>query len=170
MASVTIARPTHSPAPMSRRVPLSNLHAAVNSPLKNGLASTTVNGKRQRSASVVREIKDAQPPSKKQAVEAVIPKTPVRQKQSVTEKKAPLRRAVRVKTIIEQPQEHARGREDERTNAGRHDQVQLAQMCMWQKHYRKAFPGFVFYFENIPDELALKCYKQVKGLGSVGFE
>ena len=37
----------------------------------------------------------------------------------------------------------------------------------WQKHYRKAFPQFVFYFESVPDDIRYKFSKQVRQLGAV---
>lgn len=37
----------------------------------------------------------------------------------------------------------------------------------WQKHYRKAFPGYVFFFESIPQDVLLKAQKQISNLGAV---
>ena len=39
----------------------------------------------------------------------------------------------------------------------------------WRKHYRKAFPSFVFYFESLPADVALKASKNVASLGAVCF-
>ncbi|KAI9803582.1 MAG: hypothetical protein M1825_001925 [Sarcosagium campestre] len=36
----------------------------------------------------------------------------------------------------------------------------------WQRHYRKVFPQFVFYFESIPDDLHRRCSRQVLSLGA----
>ena len=37
----------------------------------------------------------------------------------------------------------------------------------WQKHYRKVFPYFVFYFESIPDDVRIKYSKMARILGAV---
>ena len=37
----------------------------------------------------------------------------------------------------------------------------------WQKHYRKAFPTMVFYFESVPEEVRNKCSRQIATLGAV---
>jgi hypothetical protein len=37
----------------------------------------------------------------------------------------------------------------------------------WQRHYRKAFPQFVFYFDSIPDDVRRKFSRQVIALGAV---
>ena len=37
----------------------------------------------------------------------------------------------------------------------------------WQKHYRKAFPSFSFYFESIPGDVRAKFVKQIATLGAV---
>lgn len=37
----------------------------------------------------------------------------------------------------------------------------------WQKHYRKVFPLFVFYFESVPDETRTKFVRQIRSLGAV---
>ncbi|KAI9894007.1 MAG: hypothetical protein M1814_004777 [Vezdaea aestivalis] len=42
----------------------------------------------------------------------------------------------------------------------------LENIRQWQKHYRKAFPAFVFYFEGIPDEARTKFSKQIHLLGA----
>ncbi len=37
----------------------------------------------------------------------------------------------------------------------------------WQEHYKRAFPSFVFYFENIGEETRIKCAKYARSLGAV---
>ena len=37
----------------------------------------------------------------------------------------------------------------------------------WQKHYRKMFPTFSFYFESIPEDLRARFTRQVTALGAV---
>lgn len=43
----------------------------------------------------------------------------------------------------------------------------LENVRQWQRHYRKAFPEFVFYFESVPHDVRLKCLKQLDALGAV---
>jgi hypothetical protein len=38
---------------------------------------------------------------------------------------------------------------------------------IWQKHYRKAFPQMVFYFDGLPKEQAHKLSSYIRGLGAV---
>ena len=37
----------------------------------------------------------------------------------------------------------------------------------WQKHYRRVFPMFVFYFESVPDDILSRCARQIRSLGAV---
>jgi regulatory subunit for Cdc7p protein kinase len=37
----------------------------------------------------------------------------------------------------------------------------------WQKHYRKVFPTFVFYFDSIPDDIRGRFVKQINSFGAV---
>ncbi len=45
----------------------------------------------------------------------------------------------------------------------------LENVRQWQKHYRKAFPEYVFYFDSVPYEIRYKCSKQIEALGAVSF-
>ena len=47
-------------------------------------------------------------------------------------------------------------------------QETLEGIRQWQKHYKKAFPQFVFYFEGVPEDVRQKCSKWVRTLGAVG--
>ena len=46
-------------------------------------------------------------------------------------------------------------------------QMQLDDVRQWQKHYKKLFPSFVFYFESLPEDVRANCSKYVKSLGAV---
>ena len=37
----------------------------------------------------------------------------------------------------------------------------------WQRHYRKVFPQFIFYFDSVPEDTRSKCSRQVLALGAV---
>lgn len=39
----------------------------------------------------------------------------------------------------------------------------------WQKHYRRNFPNYVFYFEGVSEEIRIKCTKQISILGAVRY-
>lgn len=43
----------------------------------------------------------------------------------------------------------------------------LDNIRQWQRHYRKAFPQFVFYFDSIPQDVRGKLARQVIALGAV---
>lgn len=38
---------------------------------------------------------------------------------------------------------------------------------LWRRHYRKAFPDFVFYFESLPPDVCIRASRQIHSLGSV---
>ncbi|RPA82910.1 hypothetical protein BJ508DRAFT_325071 [Ascobolus immersus RN42] len=166
MASVSVAQPTHSPAPtpMSRRLPLNNVPHAVNSPLKPRTVPSNYSGKRQRQdAAVENDAPAMEPPTKKQAMTAnAAPQTPVSQKTIVKEKRTSVQRKVtkqKVTTIGTKEVGVVR-----QENAQERDTRE--EVLQWQRHYRKAFPTYVIFFENIPDEQGVLLYKQVKALGS----
>ncbi|PQE27688.1 G1 S regulator protein [Rutstroemia sp. NJR-2017a BBW] len=52
------------------------------------------------------------------------------------------------------------------TKAERVPEENLESIRQWQKHYRKNFPKFVFYFESIPEDVRLKYTRQVLALGA----
>ena len=41
------------------------------------------------------------------------------------------------------------------------------QIQNWRRHYRRVFPQFVFYFDGLPAEVALKTKRILHGLGAV---
>ncbi|KAB8293865.1 hypothetical protein EYC80_009344 [Monilinia laxa] len=59
-----------------------------------------------------------------------------------------------------------RGSQQQITKADKAPEENLESIRQWQKHYRKSFPKFVFYFESIPEEVRLKYTKQVLALGA----
>lgn len=42
----------------------------------------------------------------------------------------------------------------------------LESIRQWQRHYRKQFPGFVIYFDNVPDDVRSKTLRQIQMLGA----
>ena len=163
MAAVSIPPSPHAIGMMaSRRVPLSNVPNAANSPLR------PLAGKRGRSQSNATE--DAQggqpPPNKKQILDlnAVVPRTPTRRQPQATALR-------RVDGIPEKKPQGAREREaagrttrQEKTENESQNQETIRQ---WQKHYRKVFPSYVFFFDNVPEDFLRHCSRGVAGLGAV---
>lgn len=174
MAAVSISPLPHTlPTMSTRRVPLSSNPNAANSPYRalQGAAS-----KQKRSyATIQREDAYGQPPpAKKQMLDVhQVLRTPPRQQstQSSAEGRVFTRKsnasqqssferrlvAVRDKPVQQQVV----------TKADKTTEENLDTIRQWQKHYRKIFPTFVFYFESIPEDVRLKYTKQVIALGAV---
>ncbi|ORY12879.1 Dfp1/Him1, central region-domain-containing protein [Clohesyomyces aquaticus] len=159
MAAVSIPPSPHVFSSMAnRRVPLANLQNATNSPFR----ATAVGGKRQRShASEQRDLPYGQPPpAKKQIVEVddaesrrhglgrrsgAVPNAFQRKLEAVRDVKAVPRQAEK---------------------AQRQTNENLETIRQWQRHYRKMFPQFVFYFESIPEDIRSKVSRQAHTLGA----
>ncbi|OCK77563.1 hypothetical protein K432DRAFT_303934 [Lepidopterella palustris CBS 459.81] len=142
----------------SRRVPLANVPNATNSPIRAVAAAAT---KRQRSyACDQRELTYGQPPPKKQMVEVDDaesrqglvrrsghnpPNAFTRKLEAVREAKAPTRTTEKSQKATSENLETIR---------------------QWQKHYRRIFPSFVFYFESFPEDMRIKVSRQAHLLGA----
>lgn len=149
----------------NRRVPLANLHNATNSPMR----AAAIGGKRQRShASEQRDLSYGQPPAKKLMVEtddadarrsglirrSAAPPTALTKKlEAAREQKA------EHKVVSRATRPNTRGPEVTASN--------LETIRNWQRHYRKLFPQFVFWFESVPDDIKSKVSRQAQILGSV---
>src|SRR5947207_11483488 len=161
MAAVFIQpSPQTSFAIASRRAPLANVSNAANSPHLGGLVPM----KRPRAANSQLEIDCAQPPIKKQLLdrEDVNPKSPSHKfvyhgaegkvftrKNSGTQPTAFERRLVAARD--KERQNPSRGAKYEKPSGESLDTIR-----QWQKHYRRVFPQFVFYFEGIPEDMRNK--------------
>ncbi|KAF2744603.1 hypothetical protein M011DRAFT_479643 [Sporormia fimetaria CBS 119925] len=157
MAAVAIPPSPHVVSSMNtRRVPLANLHNATNSPLRAPAAGL----KRQRSnASEQRDLPYGQPPPKKQIVEV---------DDAESRRNGLSRRSGAPATSLQRKLEAARDAKpvSKQIDAQRTLSENLSTIREWQKHYKKMFPRFVFYFESIPDDVRLKVLRQVLQLGS----
>ncbi|KAH0538002.1 hypothetical protein FGG08_005363 [Glutinoglossum americanum] len=167
MATVSISPSPQNISMMStRRVPLSSNPNAANSPFR---PQATAAGKRSRSySSVQRELPYGQPPPlKKQMMEVdqSVLRTPPRQQPSqvVFRKLANPQPGLfdRKSVTVRDRQMQQRGSKIDRTS-----RENLETIRQWQRHYRRVFPEYVFYFESIPEELRLKCSRQVLSLGA----
>ncbi|KAI5778381.1 Dfp1/Him1, central region-domain-containing protein [Geopyxis carbonaria] len=167
---------------MSRRPPLTNLPNAVNSPYQ----ITTTTSKRSRSQSGVnRDISYGQPPSKKQAVHRDVSygqpskkqvtesiRTPVRRSVGVADGRVgpPKRTTVRTRPAAGGPPAFAdigqQRKPPPRTTTEVQQQDNLETIRAWQRHYRKAFPTYIFFFESIPHDVISKAQKHISHLGA----
>ncbi|EKG11861.1 BRCT domain-containing protein [Macrophomina phaseolina MS6] len=144
----------------SRRAPLANVPNATNSPYRPHAAAAT-----KRPRSHASEQRDAaytgQPPAKKQFLEEndtearrqVLLKKAGQTQTSAAQRKLEAARDVRSShKPIDRPQKVAQDNYDT--------------IRQWQKHYRKVFPQYVFYFENIPADARARATKQILALGA----
>ncbi|CZS96116.1 related to DBF4-regulatory subunit for Cdc7p protein kinase [Rhynchosporium graminicola] len=154
----------------SKRAPLSSNPNAINSPYR--AAAATASKQKRSYATVQREEAYGQPPpAKKQMLENYQTiRTPPRQqlnqnsvegrvftrKSNASQQSAFERKLVAAR---EKPQQTVT--KAEKTTEENQDSIR-----QWQKHYRKIFPTFVFYFESISEEVRIKYTKQVVALGA----
>ncbi|KAL2012321.1 hypothetical protein VTN00DRAFT_5039 [Thermoascus crustaceus] len=156
----------------TRRPPLANVPNATNSPHRTGL----VGAKRPRVASCQVDNQYGQPPPKKQIVDRddAESRSPNRTKTTIyqsTESKVFSRRTTNSQpSAFEKKLVAAREKERQaQTKGSKHEKISaesLDTIRQWQKHYRKAFPQFVFYFDSIPEDVRNKCSRQVIALGA----
>jgi regulatory subunit for Cdc7p protein kinase len=152
-----VAAPPSQPAMTTRRVPLASLQNATNSPIRVSAAGT----KRQRShASEQRDLLYGQPPPKKQMIE--VDDAEARRHGLVRRSNAPT-------TALTRKLEAAR---ENKAPAKPVDRVQraandLETIRQWQRHYRKLFPQFSFYFDSVSEPQKDKLMSRAQILGSV---
>lgn len=156
----------------SRRVPLSNNPNAINSPFRGVSAATvTTKSKRPYANLQLEETYGQPPPAKKQIIESyqslkTPPRYPIKQTgtfglqsrkdndphQLIFERKS-------LKNIETKPS-RAVSKADWSLKDD-HESIR-----QWQKHNRRMFPNFVFYFENVASEAQVKYIKAVMSLGA----
>jgi len=153
----------------NRRAPLSSIPNAANSPYRTVAAAAS---KRSRVEAGLQEdlIYDGQNPTKRQALETRTStfRTPPRKqpllaagdglfgKRSQNKKPTAFERKLLAAKDVQEPQKIERP-------AGE----ALEGIRTWQKHYRRVFPMFVFYFESVPDDVRSRCARQIRSLGAV---
>ncbi|KAJ9667375.1 Cdc7p-Dbf4p kinase complex regulatory subunit [Coniosporium apollinis] len=134
----------------NRRVPLANLPNATNSPFR------AVNAKRKSHASDQRDLAYGQPPQKRQMVEV--------DDEEARRNNLLKRNANNPPTALQKKFEAARESKPAQTQKPTSENLETIRQ--WQRHYRKAFPQFVFYFESISDDARVKILRQVLALGA----
>jgi len=184
MAATHTLNPHDAVSMASRRAPLATMPNAVNSPFRT---SQTVAGKRTRGQ--LGENVYGQPPAKKQLLEAnneggenvdplkrtgatVISNDkldePFSTKRTSTAPPTAFERklaSVREKKPVPQTQQHQPLQRADRSQTIKGDN--LENVRQWQRHYRRQFPQFVFYFDSVPDDVRQKAIRQVRSLGAV---
>jgi regulatory subunit for Cdc7p protein kinase len=139
----------------NRRVPLSNLQNATNSPLR----APAVGGKRQRShASEQRDVPYGQPPVKKQIIEV---------DDAEARRHGLVRRSGAQPTALTRKLEAARETKAPAKQTAPRQSNDLETIRQWQRHYRKLFPQFAFYFDTVSDPQKDKLMSRARILGSV---
>ncbi|SZF00111.1 unnamed protein product [Blumeria hordei] len=171
MAAVTLSPIPESFLKMSnRRTPLSNNPSAINSPFRAVISTSTSSKQKRSHANVQREETYGQPPpAKKQMLEAHLLRTPPRflNIHSLGLNALSRKDGSNQLTLLDRKLFTARERtqnsiaKPERSVI--EDQESIRQ---WQKHYRKIFPSFVFYFENVAPDIQAKYSKAVLILGA----
>ncbi|KAH6633353.1 Dfp1/Him1, central region-domain-containing protein [Boeremia exigua] len=140
----------------NRRVPLASLQNATNSPIRAPVAG----GKRQRShASEQRDMTYGQPPQKKQMIE--VDDAEARRHGLVRRSNAPT-------TALTRKLEAARENKPPPKQAEKAQRVtnDLETIRQWQRHYRKLFPQFIFYFDSVQEPQKDKLMSRARILGS----
>jgi regulatory subunit for Cdc7p protein kinase len=173
MAAVSLSPVPHSLSAMSgRRAPLSSNPNAVNSPYRAVTSAAAAKQKRSH-ATIQREDSYAgQPPAKRQMLDSQA-RTPPRQRPShvLAEGQVFTRRPnASQPTAFERNCVAASQKSTQQAvvrKAEKPSDEGLESIRQWQKHIRRTFPRFVFYFESVSEEGRLKCTKQVTALGAV---
>ena len=188
MAEVSLSPAAHKLGNMSsRRVPLGNVPNAANSPFRSIAAPTSKRSRDQLEAQEDLSY-DLQPRAKRQALEEgriqlrTSPKKQTLQsaegrifnKRQVNAQATPFERKLlasarenKATQRVEQKIEQRVQQRVERQGKASHEA--LEDIRQWQRHYKRSFPTFVFYFESVPEEVRVKCSKWIRSLGAVSF-
>lgn len=155
----------------SKRVPLANNPNAANSPFR----VPAVAAKRK-----ALDTKDAEnvfsPPKKKQLLGIEVNGTRRAQHISPDEREGKVflgkNNTTSTNAFTRKLAAAARSSRHEKHEINEKGQIKLTgttdeQVKQWRKHYRRAFPTFVFYFESLPADVASRSSKQIAALGAV---
>ena len=158
-----------------RRAPLSSNPNAINSPYRAVAAAAATKQKRSY-ATVQREDSYGHPPpAKKQMLEShqalQTPPFPPSTKSSLEGRVFTRKSKTSQPTAFERKLVAVRERPVQQpvAKADKASDENLETIRAWQKHYRRSFPKFVFYFESVSEDVRLKCIQQVTTLGAVSY-
>lgn len=185
MAEVSLSPAAHKLGTMSsRRVPLGNVPNAANSPFRSVAAATSKRSREQVEAQEDLPC-DLQPRAKRQALEdgrTNLRTSPRKQtlqsaegrifnRRPLNAQPTPFERKLlasakenKVTQRVEQKIEQRVQQKVERQGKASHEA--LEDIRQWQRHYKRSFPTFVFYFESLPEEVRMKCSKWIRSLGA----
>jgi regulatory subunit for Cdc7p protein kinase len=181
MATVDVApSPRTALAMSSKRTPLASVPNAANSP-RHAVPHAT---KRQRPGSQI-EIPYGQPPLKRQLLDRdenscsptkshthIVPPSDARIFSSKLNKQ--VQPTAFEKKLVAARDKDTRDKERvPQTKVAKNEKPStetLDTIRQWQKHYRKAFPQFVFYFDTVPEDVRYRCSRQCMALGAVSFD
>jgi regulatory subunit for Cdc7p protein kinase len=172
MAAVSLSPVPHSLSAMSgRRAPLASNPNAVNSPYRAVASAAAAKQKRSHAVAHREDSYAGQPPAKKQMLDSQS-RTPPRQHPSqVSAEGRVFTRKSNAPTAFERSCVAASQKSTQQAAAKKIDKPTdkegLDSIRQWQRHIRRSFPGFVFYFESVSEDFRLKCTKQVTALGAV---
>lgn len=154
----------------SRRAPLASIPNATNSPHR---ALTNSNKRPRASANLFQQ--ENEPPQKRQMVEKtrdmLNPTTPRRRMTTqsaegrVFEAGPNIAEANSFQRRLVASREKGASVKVVKNEA--QQQKEAENIRQWQKHYRKIFPTFSFYFESIPEDMRARFTRQVTALGAV---
>ncbi|KAL8736388.1 MAG: hypothetical protein Q9181_002421 [Wetmoreana brouardii] len=159
----------------NRRAPLTSVPNAVNSPYRIPGAAAVKRSRQQLDQEDV--LYDQQPPAKRNATSnaRLVPHTPP-QKHHLQQAEARVfgkRPGNGQPTAFQRRLLEARDRKAmEAPDRGHEQRVERSRtetidgIRQWQKHYRKVFPTFVFYFESVPDETRARHVKFIRTFGA----
>ncbi|KAL8913223.1 MAG: hypothetical protein Q9171_001937 [Xanthocarpia ochracea] len=179
MAAVAISPAQYQLGVMSnRRAPLSSVPNAVNSPFRKPGAPVLKRPRQQldqeelgydqlppvkRVATGNGRLPPRTPPQRQsleQAEARVFGKRPGNQQPTAFERRLLEAKSRKAQELQEKAQEQRLDRTG-RSTTGTFDGIR-----QWQKHYRKVFPTFVFYFESVPDETRARHAKFIRAFGA----
>lgn len=180
MATLFVPSPHALNAMTTRRAPLANVPNATNSPHRAVSTATTATMKRTRPPGLPWDSAAAPPPLKKQVldtadnVDARFSQRSLNQHQpQAGESKIFTRRTNTQPTAFEKKLAAVRDKPKQQQNALKVSRnikycpESVESVRQWQRHYRKVFPSYVFYFESIPEEVRKKYVRQIMSLGAV---
>lgn len=156
----------------NKRVPLSNVPNAANSPFRAVAAAASKRSRDQveQQADISYDI---QPRAKRQALENSRGslRTPPR-KQALQSAEGRIfngRQANVQPTAFERKLLAAReDKSQQRIERQEKSSTEaLDAVKQWQRNYKKSFPLFVFYFESVPEDVRLKCSRWIRQFGAV---
>ena len=176
-AAVFIPPSPHDPlvrmATAARRAPLASIPNATNSPHR---FLTTSGSKRSRAQANVSQ-QENEHPSKRQATEKPVvkhePTTPNQPvpKAMVEAKVFERGNGASGSTAFQRKLVAARDqRSGLRVNKTTEQATKTDSIQQWQKHYRKMFPGFSFFFDNVSSDMQARFVRHIAVLGAVSVD